>query len=108
MRNTWSENYQRRQKREVPTQRVWVTAYVVRQLFGGREEGGWYYDDYGAEETVYCRRGAAEEVAKQLQEKHPSYLPGGTYQSVLGGYKIVVRIETRFQYSTTRHTPRYE
>lgn len=106
--NTWKKNYKRRLKREVPTQRVWVTAYVVRQLFGGREEGGWYYDDYSAEETVYCRRGDAEKIATQLREKHPSYLPGGFYGSVLGGYKIDVRIETRFQYSVTRHTPRYE
>ena len=103
--NTWKKNYERRLKREVPTQRVWVSAYVVRQLFGGREEGGWYYDDYTPEETVYCRREKALEVEQELRKRHKPYLPGGFYGSVRGGFRIDVRIETRYQGSTTRRTP---
>jgi hypothetical protein len=105
MQNTYQKNRRRREQRVTPTQRVWVTAYTVQQRYGGPEEGGWYYDDYTPEETVYCRREKALEVEQELMERHKPYLPGGFYGSVRGGFRIDVRIETRYQGSTTRRTP---
>ena len=108
MRNRYLENLRRREKRQTPTQRVWVTAYSVRQVYGGPEEGGWYFYKYSPVETVYCRRKDSEEIVKALQEQHPPYLPGGYLTSVLGGYDIEVAVETVYQSNATRHFPRYE
>ena len=50
MRNRYLENLRRREKRQTPTQRVWVTAYSVRQVYGGPEEGGWYFYKYSQQQ----------------------------------------------------------
>ena len=108
MRNTWAENQRRKQVRRVPTQRVWVTAYAISRVYGGPEEGGWWWDDKEPVETIFCRRGGADVAIATLQAAHASYLPGGSISSVMGGYEIDIRIETKYQQSATKNTPRWE
>ena len=101
-------NERRAKAREVPTQRVWVTAYAVTREWGGPEEGGWWYDHLEPIQTVMCRRGESEAIIASLLQAHPADLPGGSLNSVAGGYDVEAYAETRYQLARSRYRPQYE
>ena len=101
-------NERRAKAREVPTQRVWVTAYAVTREYGGPEEGGWWYDHLEPIQTVMCRRGESDAVIASLVKAHPADLPGGSLSSVAGGHDVEVWAETRYQLARSTYRPRYE
>ena len=101
-------NERRRAAREVPTQRVWVTAYALTRQFGGPEEGGWWYDHLEPIQTVMCRRGESEAIIASLLQSHPPHLPGGSLSSVAGGYDVEAYAETRYQLARSTYRPRFQ
>ena len=86
----------------------YVNVYEVRRLFGGPEEGGWYYN-------------AGVPLASILvdsEEEARSFLPvvlrtyedraWGDVYSVRGGVAIEVHVERQFAEPWPRQPPRYE
>ncbi len=86
---------------------VFVTAYTVEREFGGREEGGWYFNNY---QPIECRRvpeEQAEAKKSELEEKHKDVKWGNIY-SVLGGTDLQVIIERQAYRNQTKSRPYYE
>lgn len=73
--------------------KVFVSVYEVNRIYGGPEEGGWWYDTYrlitSSKKMKKCR---ALTVQAELQEKW-SQENEGDINSVLGGANYHVYIE---------------
>jgi hypothetical protein len=84
----------------------WVNVYSVNRLYGGPEEGGWWYD---TGEIVLSKQfdddDSAQDYAESLEKQFPNT---GKRYSVLGGedYNIWVEDSPGQDYPTER--PRYE
>jgi hypothetical protein len=52
----------------IPTDQFFVTKYLVTRHFGGREEGGWWYDRSQFDEVIsrFTTEEAAFETARKL------------------------------------------
>jgi hypothetical protein len=88
-----------------------VVAYGIDRLYGGSEEGGWYYDATSVIEVrVVYTVGGALRAARELRDDHPT-CPRGRH-SVLGGTDVYVstyysETDPRFP-RTTGHPGGYE
>jgi hypothetical protein len=84
----------------------YVNVYAVGRIYGGPEEGGWWYDTGTVLKSVRClTRGEADRVADVLRADYPDT---GRSSSVLGGddYRVWVEDNPGANYPTER--PRYE
>ena len=93
-----------------------VTVYWVERLYGGPEEGGWWYDRYdiavktegGDEELSFpvSNRKEAEKLKTELQIKYP--FETNELDSVNGEGTHEVMIEDYKGEFATKNTPHYE
>ena len=69
----------------------YVNVYEMTRLYGGPEEGGWWYD---AGELILSKKlpnvDAAYDYAESLSEKYPST---GKRYSVLGGEDYAIHVD---------------
>jgi hypothetical protein len=86
--------------------KVLLGAYHVERRYGGREEGGWYYDWYDHIESRCVPQGDAEAAEKQLGEKYPD--DGRELSSVLSTGRTIVLREKRPAEHQSTERPRYE
>lgn len=72
-------------------QPFYVVLYQIDRLYGGPEEGGWYWDRIIASEItrVWDWKNALKEI-RYLQEEYPK--PKYSRGSVLGGTDIEIRV----------------
>lgn len=87
--------------------KVYVTAYEVTRHFGGHEEGGWWYNNLSAIETIPCKNKYSGEIQEDLEEEYENRKEGNIY-SVLGGTDVTVYIEKRPCENETKEAPIYE
>ena len=87
--------------------RVFVTAYEVTRMFGGCEEGGWWYNHYEPIETIPCMNKYSSEMEQALEEKYAGEEYGDIY-SMRGGIQIEVYIEKEACEHQTKQAPIYE
>lgn len=86
---------------------VYVTAYAVTREYGGSEEGGWWYSNYTALETVPCRNKHSDDIVKALENNYAD-TEHGDVSSVLGGSELHVMIEEKPCENETKSRPYYE
>ena len=89
---------------------VYVSLYTTVRLYGGPEEGGWWYNHHDLNLTIPCRN-RAEEIEK-LHDYMEQYateqdLFGGDIYSVLGGQEAWSTVEPRPGESQTTERPYY-
>ncbi len=76
------------------TRRLYVNAYEVVRVYGGPEEGGWWYNLRCPLESVRLRhKRSARKVAERLWHKHKEIIEGDIYSS-LGGAVLDISIES--------------
>ena len=81
---------------------VWLSVYEVSRCFGGREEGGWWFDWYTyTGKSVARRKHAAHEHGARMADtlEQP---PGRTHRT------MVVMVESTRGEFQTHSRPRYE
>lgn len=84
----------------------YVSAYAVERLYGGPEEGGWWYDSGTLIDVVKCfNRNQAEFVWDLLNNIYPHT---GKRYSVIGGEDYNVSIEEKLIPFFPSQRPRYE
>lgn len=91
--------------------KVWVSVYTVTRHFGGREEGGWWYNRTVLERTLPTS--GEEDVLREVCAHQLAYaiengLRYGDIYSVLDGQDCYVCIETQPGMWQELETPRYE
>lgn len=89
-----------------------VSAYKMRQGYGGPEEGGWYYDDreficsfpinYNEDDT------SDENELIDFLQKKLDYINSGDYYSVISGTKLAIYSEKEKGQNETKGKPIYE
>lgn len=90
---------------------VYINAYAVSRHYGGREEGGWYYDagEALASVPVLKKPGRVEQIKELLTESlGPQYKRNHTRHSVLGGEDLVICTEDETARDFPEARPRYE
>jgi hypothetical protein len=86
----------------------YVTVYAVTRHYGGREEGGWWFNRYTHVESTRCiQRRKLDHWRARLWTKYRDQTEGDI-NSVLGGTEFAVLTETRPGQYTTRGRPHYE
>lgn len=86
---------------------VYLNVYDVTRHFGGREEGGWWYNAGELVETVETTEEKCDEVRAQLLEKHKGRNVGDIY-SVLGGVLLEVQVDEEPGANWPAERPHYE
>lgn len=88
---------------------IYVNAYEVDRLYGGPEEGGWYFDAGEPLESIRVYSGAkAEEVRERLLSKFASQQSAHNRYSVIGGPDVEVYIESEKGKAFPERYPHYE
>jgi hypothetical protein len=86
---------------------VFVNVYDVGRVYGGPEEGGWWYDVGDPIESYICATyGDAEAVRDRLAAGE--YARTGARSSVRGGPDFEIYIEVDPGESFPKHRPHYE
>ena len=89
----------------------WVNVYLLERLYGGPEEGGWWYDAGIPRISLpidFLSTDDVEDLVEELEEKYPD---GGKRSSVLygeGGYDYQVVIEDKPASYWPEEAPHYE
>lgn len=74
------------------SKQVFVAVVSISRHFGGREEGGWWYDWTNVEEAwVFDNPRRARRFARRLEREEARYAPRHDRFSVLGGIDVEVR-----------------
>lgn len=82
---------------------VYVNVYAVTRIFGGHEEGGWWYNWYECVECVPCKAKNADMIVGEIEEEHKGIKHGDIY-SVLGGVDLRILVEEkRCESKSTEH-----
>lgn len=84
-----------------------VNVYRVTRLWGGPEEGGWYYNSLRCIESFPCRYRNRHEIMNYMESEHAHEKYGDIY-SVLGGADLHMAWELSPAESETRERPYYE
>lgn len=85
---------------------LYVNVYEIERLYGGPEEGGWWYD---AGTLVFTEQVVGMKEAETLREDlHDDYPRTGNRYSVLGGEDFDIRIEDQPGEDFPQYQPRYE
>ncbi len=89
---------------------IYINVYLVDKVYGGREEGGWWYDVGYPVESICCDSPReAEEVLRRMQEKYEKKNEGRRpISSVLSEGEFRVHIETHFAEHWPEKRPHYE
>lgn len=87
---------------------VWVTVYQVTRHYGGREEGGWWYNWYEPVKSVRAPARFADRRRAKLNKSWKYRIGTGNIYSVLGGVACVVAIEHERYENQTLQRPYYE
>jgi len=66
-----------------PSNIVFVSAYHTERVYGGSEEGGWWYDSGELLECVDCHEREVKAVKARLEEKYAEYKSDVPLSSVL-------------------------
>lgn len=85
---------------------IYVNVYAIERVYGGPEEGGWWYDTGEPVLTVVCEHEQqAQDVANQLRQEYPH-----THDrySVLGGDDWNIAIEDEPGKEWPSEIPHYE
>ena len=90
-----------------------ISLYTVTRHYGGREEGGWWYDWHSLEETrhvPYTDKRSYRRVVKALVEDliNSHGLGHGDIYSVNGGEAVDIYLEEVPGENQTKNRPRYE
>lgn len=91
-----------------PHKMVWVSAYHMQRLYGGPEEGGWWFDAADLLETVHIRRDKADAVVARMREQYAHYDDERPIYSVASGGKLFIEISYNAGFSWPTGTPHYE
>jgi hypothetical protein len=96
-----------KRRRQFPP--TYVNAYAVDQAYGGREEGGWYYDVGEALASVRVRtRAGIERVRERLRAQFADVQSEyNRYQSI-GGPDLEVYVEDGPAADYPAYRPHYE
>lgn len=86
----------------------WVNVYSVERLYGGPEEGGWWYDAGTPVASIECETEEEAEQIKTKAEKEYGPMAHGNIYSVQGGVQIRVHIEELKGVPWPARTPHYE
>ena len=86
---------------------VYLNVYDVTRHFGGREEGGWWYNAGELVETVETTEEKCDEMRAQLLEKHKARNSGDIY-SVNGGVLLEVQVDDAPGENWPVERPHYE
>lgn len=91
---------------------VFVAVVSISRHFGGREEGGWWYDWSNVEKAwSFDNPRRARRFARRLEREEARYAPRHDRFSVLGGTDVEIR-RTRNPEALaewqSRQRPRYE
>lgn len=90
-------------------QDCFATAYVVERLYGGPEEGGWWYDHYTILRSVPCKVEHYPKIAEALKKEFEHLQdPKHDRYSVLGTGDVIVCLEESPGENETREKPRWE
>ena len=87
----------------------YVNVYLVRRLYGGPEEGGWYYDHYKPVKSMPTLAKKAKRLARKVGdfcERVNDELP--RISSVLSRGVYSVRTEDCLPKEDPTHPPHYE
>lgn len=91
---------------DTTTTTKYVNVYDITRVYGGPEEGGWWYD---AGEPIESHAFASLDDAYALyDELRATYPVTGARYSVLGGDDFDVRIEDEPAEAFPGYIPRYE
>jgi len=87
----------------------YVNVYQVRRLYGGPEEGGWWFNHFEATETRTAHnKRIAKKIKKQLVKKYAP-LQRGDINSMRGDDETYdVYVEGARRAYETKHWPHYE
>lgn len=88
---------------------TFVNVYEVDRIYGGPEEGGWYYDAGTVVISRQVPETEAEAVAEQLRQEYPVGTGRSASYSVLycgGDYRVYISGEPGRDYPEV--TPHYE
>ncbi|NCW45218.1 MAG: hypothetical protein EBV77_07040 [Gemmatimonadaceae bacterium] len=91
---------------------VFVAVVSISRHFGGREEGGWWYDWTTVESVErFDNPRRARRIARRIEREEARYAPRHNRYSVLGGADVEVRRARSLQEVEgwqTKHRPHYE
>ena len=93
-----------------------VNVYEVRQVLGGVEEGGWYYDVGEPLSSIVVNNEAERQEAEMLLEKLFDFYDQSSWDlgrqrgrtSAAGGYDISIYVEDHFAEYFPQRRPHYE
>lgn len=85
----------------------YVNVYKVTRVYGGPEEGGWWYNYHEFIEGKYCSPNSVENTKKKLLHKYEHEVVGDIY-SVAGGVEIHIITESHKGVSFPEGRQRYE
>jgi len=86
---------------------VYVDVYHVQQMYGGAEEGGWWWDLWQLEATICVRHRDLKEIMPIVERNYVND-PKKSYYSVnsSGEYRIIIELHKGSMVTKTR--PHYE
>lgn len=85
---------------------VFVNVYEVDRIYGGPEEGGWWYDARTIIETREVSQYAVDDAVRELEEQYPN--TGKVYSVIYDGGDYRVRVEDQPGANYPEKTPHYE
>jgi len=97
-------------EREFHPEHVHVNVYEIDRLYGGPEEGGWYYNTGRPVESVRVKN-CMKEVERVRQSLEAKYPTTGTVYSVLASKRkdvFEVMVEDGFGEEWPKERPHYE
>lgn len=86
----------------------WVNVYSVDRLYGGPQEGGWWYNHYECVRSIPCHRDDAEEVRRRMSEEYGEGTEKYSLSSILSTGEVCVLIQDEAAQSQTHGKPCYE
>jgi len=85
---------------------LYVNVYDITRVYGGPEEGGWWYD---MGELIESHEASSDEEAREVQARLLEDFPNtGKRYSVLGGDDYDVKIQDHPGEDFPQYIPRYE
>lgn len=83
-----------------------VNAYEIDRIYGGPEEGGWWYNAGTVVESVEVAESEVDRVVAELEEQYPNTGKVGSVLYRGGDYRVCVEDEPGADYP--EKTPHYE
>ena len=87
---------------------VYVNTYTVERVYGGPEEGGWWYDAGSPVESVRAPLADAERVQVEREAANADLAGVRSRYSVIGGPDVMALVEGHFARPWPSRRPHYE